>query len=94
MGKEKKLRGKYEAAKHSKAKCFLRILGEAEIHPVTKTQNMEIVNSLSAGKLWENTNIPKILICYIFRTTLFHGKFSKNILDEAETHTTLKTWEK
>ena len=76
MGKEKKLRGKYEAAKHSKAKCFLRILGEAEIHPVTKTQNMEIAN------------------CYIFRTTLFHVKFSKTILDEAETHATLKTWEK
>ena len=76
MGKGKKVRGKYEATKHSKAKCFLHILGIAEIHPVTKTQNMEIVN------------------CYIFRTTLFHVKFSKTILDEAETHATLKTWEK
>ena len=94
MGKGKKVRGKYEATNHSKAKCFLHILGEAEIHSVTKSQNMEIVNSLSAGKLWENTNIPKVLICYILHTTLFHVKFSKKILDEVETHATLKTWEK
>ena len=51
MGKGKKVRGKYEKTKHSKVKCFLHILGEAEIHTVPKTQNMGIVNLLSTGKL-------------------------------------------
>ena len=74
MEKGKKVRGKYEKTKLSKAKCFLHILGEAEIHTVPKTQNMGIVNLLSTGKLWENTNIPKVLVSYIFRTTLFHVK--------------------
>ena len=67
MGKGKKVRGKYEKTKHSKVKCFLHILGEAEIHTVPKTQNMGIVNLLSMGKLWENTNLPKALVSYIFR---------------------------
>ena len=71
MGKGKKVLGKYEKTKHSKVKCFLHILGEAEIHTVPKTQNMGIVNLLSTGKLWENTNIPKVSVSYIFRTTLF-----------------------
>ena len=31
MGKVNKVRGKYEETKHSKVKCFLHILGEAEI---------------------------------------------------------------
>ena len=74
MGKGKKVRGKYEKTKHSKANCFLHILGEAEIHTVPKTQNMEILNLLSTGKLWENTNIPKVSVSYIFRTTLFRVK--------------------
>ena len=71
MGKGKKVRGKYEKTKHSEAKCFLHILGEEEIHTVPKNQNMGIVNLLSTGKLWENPNIPKVLVSCIFRTTLF-----------------------
>ena len=51
MEKGKKVQGKYEKTKHSKAKCFLHILGEAEIHTVPKTQNMGIENLLSTGKL-------------------------------------------
>ena len=74
MEKGKKVRGKYEKTKHFKAKCFLHILGEAEIHTVPKNQNMEILNLLSTGKLWENTNIPKVSVSYIFRTTLFRVK--------------------
>ena len=74
MGKGKKVREKYEKTKHSKVKCFLHILGEAEIHTVPKTQNMGIVNLLSTGKLWENTNIPKVSVSYIFRSTLFRVK--------------------
>ena len=70
----KKVRGKYKETKHSKVKCFLYILGEAEIDAVPKTQNMGIVNLLSTGKLWENTNIPKVSISYIFRATLFRVK--------------------
>ena len=74
MGKVKKVRRKYEKTKHSKVKCFLHIMGEAEIHTVSKTQNMGIVNLLSTGKLWENANIPKVSVSYIFRTTLFRVK--------------------
>ena len=75
MGKGKKVRGKYKKTKHSKVKCFLHILRKAEIHTVPKTQNMGIVNLLSTEKLWENTNIQKILVSYIFRTTLFRVKW-------------------
>ena len=57
----------YEKTEHSKVKCFLHILREAEIHTISKTQNMGIVNLLSMGKLWENTNLPKALVSYIFR---------------------------
>ena len=74
MGKVQKVREKYKKTKYSKVKCFLHILGEAEIHTVTKTQNMGIVNLLSTGKLWENTNIPKASVSYIFRTHLFRVK--------------------
>ena len=74
MGKVKKVRRKYEKTKHSKVKCFLHIMEEAEIHTVSKTQNMGIVNLLSTGKLWENANIPKVSVSYIFRTTLFRVK--------------------
>ena len=74
MQEVKKVREKYEKTKHSKVKYFLHILGEAEIHTVPKTQNMGIVNLLSTGKLWENTNIPKVSVSYIFRTTLFRVK--------------------
>ena len=74
MEKVKKVRGKYEKTKHSKVKCFLHILGEAETHTFPKTQNMEIVNLLSTGKLWENTNIPKVSVSYVFRATLFRVK--------------------
>ena len=74
MGKGKKVRGKYEKTKHSKVKCFLHILGEAEIHTVPKTQNMGIVNLLSTGKLWESANTPKFSVSYIFRTTLCREK--------------------
>ena len=65
MGKVKTVRGKYEKTKHSKVKCFLHILGEAEIHTVPKTQKMGIVSLLSTGKLWKNTNIPKVSGSYI-----------------------------
>ena len=74
MGKVKKVREKYEKTKHSKVKCFFHILGEAEIHTVPKTQKMGIVNLLSTVKLWDNTNIPKVSVSYIFRTTLFRVK--------------------
>ena len=74
MRKGKKVWGKYDETKHSKVKCFLHILGEAEIHTVPKTQNMGIVNLLSTGKLWENTNIRKVLVSFIFHTTLFRVK--------------------
>ena len=70
----KKVRRKYEKTKHSKVKCFLHIMGIAEIHTVSKTQNMGIVNLLSTGKLWENANIPKVSVSYIFHTTLFRVK--------------------
>ena len=43
----------YEKTEHSKVKCFLHILREAEIHTISKTKNMGIVNLLSTGKLWE-----------------------------------------
>ena len=71
MGENEESTGKYEKTKHSKVKCFLHILQEAEIDTVPKTQNMGIVNLLSTGKLWENKNIPKVSASYIFRTTLF-----------------------
>ena len=85
MGKAKKVREKYEKTKHSKVKCFLHILREAEIHTISKTQNIGIVNLLTTGKLWENANIPKIWVSCIFRTTPFWR--------DIETHTILKTWE-
>ena len=50
------------------------MLGKSEIHTVPKTQNMGIEDLLSTGKLWENTNIPKVLVSYIFRTILFRMK--------------------
>ena len=81
MGQGKKVRGKYEKTKNSQVKCFLHILGEAEIYTVPKTQNMGMVNLLSTGKLSGNTNIPKVLVSYIFRTTLFRVN-----------HTIPKTW--
>ena len=67
----KKVREKYEKTKHSKVKCFLHILREAEIHTISKTQNIGIVNLLTTGKLWENTNIPEVWVSCIFRTTPF-----------------------
>ena len=67
----KKVREKYEKTKHSKVKCFLHILREAEIHTISKTQNIGIVNLLTTGKLWENTNIPKVWVSCVFRTTPF-----------------------
>ena len=85
MGKVRKVREKYEKTKHFKVKCFLHILREAEIHTISKTQNIGIVNVLTTGKLWENTNIPKIWFSCIFRTTPFWR--------DIETHTILKTWE-
>ena len=74
MGKVQKVREKYEKTKYAKVKCFLHNLGEAEIHTVPKTQNMGMVNLLSTGKLWENTNIPKVSVSCIFRTPLFRMK--------------------
>ena len=53
---------KYEKTEHSKFKSFLFISWEAEILATAKTQNMGIVNLLSTGKLWENTNILKVLV--------------------------------
>ena len=61
----------YEKTEHSRVEHFLHILQVAEIHTIPETQNMGIVNLLSTGKLWENTNIPKVWVSYIFRTTLF-----------------------
>ena len=40
----------YEKTEHSKFKCFLHILWEAEIHTISKTQNMEKVDFQSMGK--------------------------------------------
>ena len=91
------LREKYEKTEHSTVKCFLHIWREAEIHTISKTQNMGRVISTrekygktqtfqiygflkyfglsrnpynsqnmgkvdfhSTGKMWENTNIPKL----------------------------------
>ena len=85
MGKGKKVLGKYEKTKHSKVKCFLHILGEAEIHTVPKTQNIGIVKILSTGKLWENTKYSKGFgFLYIPHYSISH---------EIETHTIPKTWE-
>ena len=70
----KKVRRKYEKTKHSTVKCFLHIMGIAETHTVSKTQNIGIVNLHSTGKLWESVNIPKVSVSYIFRTTLFRVK--------------------
>ena len=53
MENVKKVQERYQKTKHSKVKCFLHILGEAEIHTVHKTQNMGIVNLLSTAKLSE-----------------------------------------
>ena len=53
---------KYEKTEHSKFKSFLFISWEAEILATAKTQNMGIVNLLSTGKLWENTNILKVWV--------------------------------
>ena len=71
MGKVKKVRGKYEKTKHPKVKCFLHMLGEAEIDTIPKTQNMGIVKLLSMGKLWRKRNIPMDSGSYIFHSTLF-----------------------
>ena len=68
------LREKYEKTEHSKVKCFLHISREAENHRIPQTQNIAIVNLLSTGKLWENINIPKVWVSYIFRTSLFRVK--------------------
>ena len=74
MRKVKKLREKYEKTNYSRVKCFLHISREAEIHTIPKIQNMGMVNLLSTGKLWENTNILKVWVSYIFCTTLFRVK--------------------
>ena len=66
------VREKYEKTEHSK--CFLHISREAENHTIPQTQNIAIVNLLSTGKLWENINIPKVWVSYIFRTSLFRVK--------------------
>ena len=71
MGKVKKVWEKYDKTKHPKVKCFLHILGEAEIHTTPKIQNMRIVKLPSTGKLWGKTNIPKDSGSYIFHTTIF-----------------------
>ena len=71
---ESDFREKYDKTEHFKVKCFLHILREAEIHKIPKTQNMEIVNLLSTGKLQENTNIPNVWVSYIFHTPLFSVK--------------------
>ena len=64
----------YEKIAHSKVKCFLHISQEAEIHTIPKTRNMGIKNLLSTGKLWKNTNIPKVWISYMFHAPLFRLK--------------------
>ena len=67
--------GKLWEKEHSKVKfSYIYISQEAEIHTIPKTQNMGIVNLLSKGKLWENTNIPKVWVSYMFRTPLFRVK--------------------
>ena len=44
---------------------------------------MEKVNSHSTGKLWENTNIPKVWVSYIFRVK----QNPEHVLCEALIHT-------
>ena len=79
MGKGKKVRGKYEATNHSKAKCFLHILGEAEIHSVTKSQNMEIVNSHYTGKVWEKKKLSKVSqIFWLKQKSILFPKYGKS----------------
>ena len=63
---------KYQKTEYSQVKCFLFILQEAETHTIPKTQYMGIMNLLSIGKVWENTNIPRIWVSYILCTPLFH----------------------
>ena len=63
-----------EKTEHSKLKCFLYISREAEIQTIPKTQNMGIVNLPRTGKLWENANIPKVWVSYMFRKPLFRVK--------------------
>ena len=57
---------KYEKIKHFKVKCFSHISREAEIDTIPKTQNMGKVNFDCTGKVWENTNIPKLWVSQIF----------------------------
>ena len=73
-GESEESTGKVWENKTFQGQGFFHILGEAKIPTVLKTQNMGIVNLLSTGKLWENKKIPKVLVSYIFRTTLFHVK--------------------
>ena len=40
------------------------------IHGNIWTQNMGTVNLLSTGKLWENTNIPKVSVSYTFHYSI------------------------
>ena len=86
MGKGKKVRGNYEKTKHSNAKCFLHILGEAEIHTVPKTQNMGIVKLLkSTAKIMGKHKYSKGF------GFLYIPHYS--ILLKIETHTIPKTWQ-
>ena len=84
MGKVKKVQGKYQKTKHSKVKCFLHILGEAEIHTVHKTQNMGIVNLLSTEKYRSYKYSKGLGFLYILDYSISRG---------IETHTIPKTCE-
>ena len=69
MGKGKKVRGKYEKTKHSKVKCFLHVLGKAEIHTAYKTRNMGLVNLLV------QENYGKTQIFQRFRFLIYSALF-------------------
>ena len=55
--------------KYSKGLCFLNILHSSilrEIRNPDNSENMGELNSYSKGNIWENTNIPKLWVAYIF----------------------------
>ena len=58
------VRQKYRKTEHSKVKGFLYILREARIYTISKTWENWI--PYSTGKLWENKNIPRVWVSYIF----------------------------
>ena len=86
----------YEKTEHSKVRCFLHISRDAEIHTIPKTQNMGIVNLLSTGKLWENTNIPDVWVSYILCTPYFvcnRNPYNSENMGKLNFHSKGNVWE-